>query len=165
MRVGTGGRRRRGGRRVYGREVMGEARVLAEEGARLAQQATGPSTRASVEGKGDVRFALVAPYRPASAQGQPASAQARSAHTSQADADAGQAREASSEAGRGDGRGGWRGGADAARDGGVEGVQPGEPAGYFLAVADGTREGLGTAGSGRCVGGSQPGGSVSLNLR
>jgi hypothetical protein len=81
--------------------------MLAEEDARLAQQATGPSTRASVEGKRDVRFALVAPYRPASAQAQPASAQTRSARSDEAVDDAGQAREASSEAGRGGGRGGW----------------------------------------------------------
>lgn len=67
-------------------------RVLAEEDARLTGQASRPHARASVEGQGEIRFALVAPYRPASMQ-------ARSAHAGQAGDDAGQASGASGEVG------------------------------------------------------------------
>lgn len=67
-------------------------RVLAEEDMRSAGQSSGLAARASVEGEGEVRFALVAPYRSASTQ-------ARSAHAEQAGDDAGQARDASGEAG------------------------------------------------------------------
>lgn len=80
-------------RRVYWRELMAEVaasglsqrafckqrgiaeplfyhwrRVLAEEDARLAHQSSDLSARTSVEGRGDVRFALVAPCAAASAQ-------------------------------------------------------------------------------------------------
>lgn len=104
-------------RRLYWRELMAEAaasglsqrafcrergiaeplfyhwrRVLAEEDARSARHATGPSARASVEAQGELRFALVAPYRPASMQ-------ARSANAEKAGDDAGQARDARGEAG------------------------------------------------------------------
>ncbi|MCC7339640.1 MAG: hypothetical protein IT170_01025 [Bryobacterales bacterium] len=67
-------------------------RVLAEEDKRLAGQSSRLAARASVEGQGKVRFALVAPYRPRSTQ-------ARSAHSDEAGDDAGQARDASGEAG------------------------------------------------------------------
>lgn len=65
-------------------------RVLAEEDARLAHPSSGLSARAPGEGKGDVRFALVAPYRSASTQ-------ARCARAEEAGDDAGQARDATGE--------------------------------------------------------------------
>ncbi|NJO55065.1 MAG: hypothetical protein HC834_00495, partial [Rhodospirillales bacterium] len=74
-------------------------RVLAEENTRLAGQSSGLPAKPTVEGKGEVRFALVAPYRPASTQDRPASTQARSAHAGEAGDDAGQAGDASGEVG------------------------------------------------------------------
>jgi hypothetical protein len=67
-------------------------RVLAEEDARLTGQSSRPHARPSMEGQGELRFALVAPYRPASTQ-------ARSAHAGEAGDDAGQASGASGEVG------------------------------------------------------------------
>ncbi|MCU0227573.1 MAG: hypothetical protein MUF01_08020 [Bryobacterales bacterium] len=74
-------------------------RVLAEEDARLAQQSSGLPARTSVEGKGEVRFALVARYGSASQQAGYAHAAETGDDVVLAGDNAGQERDATDESG------------------------------------------------------------------